>query len=147
MTKQAIALASDHAGFEQKQLLAAFLREKGHLVADLGPTSDARVDYPDFAALVGAALASGAADVGILICGTGIGMAIAANKLAGIRAANVTDPAFAELARAHNDANVLTLSARLVPPQTNQAIVETFLATPFAGGRHAERLAKIAQLE
>jgi ribose 5-phosphate isomerase B len=101
----------------------------------------------DFALAAGTAVASGEADFGVLVCGTGIGMAIAANKVDGIRAANITDPEFARLAREHNDANVVTLSARFVPVQGNQAIVDVFLATPFGAGRHAERVAKIVAAE
>ncbi len=102
-----ISIASDHAGFEQKTALAAYLRELGHRVTDLGPDNDERVDYPDFAALVARDVAAGAAERGVLVCGTGIGMAVAANKVQGIRAANVVTPEFAALAREHNDANVV----------------------------------------
>ncbi|MDR1422083.1 MAG: ribose 5-phosphate isomerase B [Coriobacteriales bacterium] len=147
MAINTIIIASDHAGFSQKQALVAWLREQAYQVNDLGPEGEGRVDYPDYAALVGRALVAGNADVGILICGTGIGMAIAANKIAGVRAANITDPVFAALAREHNDANVLALSGRFVDEATNRSIVETFLATPFSGGRHVGRLAKISALE
>jgi ribose 5-phosphate isomerase B len=142
-----IALASDHAGFELKQQLVAFLQAQGYVPLDLGPGSSARVDYPDYAQKVAAAVADGSARYGVLVCGTGIGMAIAANKVAGIRAANVTTPEFAALAREHNDANVLTLSARFVAREINEAIVLAFLGTPFGGGRHAERVARIGALE
>ena len=142
-----IAIASDHAGFEQKQILGAYLREKGYEVKDLGPLSEGRCDYPDFAALVGRAVADGSADFGILVCGTGIGMAIAANKIAGVRAANVTTPEFAALSREHNNANVVCLSGRFVTPEVNEACVDAFLTTAFAGGRHGDRVAKIMALE
>ena len=142
-----VSIASDHAGFEQKQRLAAYLASRGHEVIDRGPENDDRVDYPDFAALVAADVANGAAERGVLVCGTGIGMAIAANKVDGIRAANVTTPEFAQLAREHNDANVVTVSGRFVAPETNEAILDAFLSTPFAGGRHEARVAKIMALE
>lgn len=147
MNEQRIALASDHAGFEQKQQLASTLTDQGYQVLDLGPVDDSRVDYPDYASRVGEAVIGGKADVGILICGTGIGMAIAANKIKGVRAANVTSVELAALAREHNDANILALSARFVKPLDNARIAETFLTTAFAGGRHAERIAKISGLE
>ena len=140
-----VSIASDHAGFEQKQMLADYLRELGHDVADRGPDDDGRVDYPDFAKLVAADVAGGEADRGVLVCGTGIGMAIAANKVPGVRAANVTTPEFASLAREHNDANIVTVSGRFTDEETNRAIVKTFLETAFAGGRHEARVAKIEQ--
>ena len=142
-----ISIASDHAGFEQKTALAAYLRELGHRVTDLGPDNDERVDYPDFAALVARDVAAGAAERGVLVCGTGIGMAVAANKIDGIRAANVTSPEFAELSREHNDANIVALSGRFVEESTNRAILDAFLATPFGEGRHTGRVAKIMALE
>ena len=142
-----VSIASDHAGFEQKQRLAAYLAAQGQEVIDRGPENDDRVDYPDFAALVAADVAAGEAERGVLVCGTGIGMAIAANKVDGIRAANVTTPEFAQLAREHNDANVVTVSGRFVAPETNEAILDAFLSTPFAGGRHEARVAKIMALE
>ena len=142
-----ISIASDHAGFEQKQALAAYLRGQGHEVIDRGPGNDDRVDYPDFAELVARDVAGGAAERGVLVCGTGIGMAVAANKVDGIRAVNVINPQFAELSREHNDANVVTLSGRFVDEETNRAILDAFLATPFGEGRHAGRVAKIMALE
>ena len=142
-----ISIASDHAGFEQKQLLAAYLRDAGHEVIDRGPDTDDRVDYPDFAALVGKDVAEGAAERGVLVCGTGIGMAIAACKIDGIRAANVINVRFAQLCREHNDANVVTLSGRFVELDENKAILDAFLATEFGGGRHAGRVEKIMALE
>ena len=142
-----IGIASDHAGFEEKQLLVDYLRELGHEVIDRGPENDDRVDYPDFAALVARDVADGTAERGVLVCGTGIGMAVAANKVHGIRAANVTSPEFAALAREHNDANIVTVSGRFVDDETNRAIVKTFLETDFAGGRHTARVGKIMALE
>ena len=142
-----ISIASDHAGYEEKELLKPYIAELGHEVIDRGPETDDRCDYPDFAEAVARDVASGAADRGVLVCGTGIGMAIAANKVDGIRAANVTSPKFAELCREHNDANVLTLSARYVTDEENRACVRTFLETEFGGGRHAGRVAKIMALE
>ncbi|MCI9129694.1 MAG: ribose 5-phosphate isomerase B [Eggerthellaceae bacterium] len=142
-----ISIASDHAGFEQKQQLAEYLESKGCGVLDRGPDSDARVDYPDFAALVANDVADGSADLGVLVCGTGIGMAIAANKVHGIRAANIVREDFAALAREHNDANVITLSGRFVTFEENCKILDAFLSTPFGDGRHADRVDKIMALE
>lgn len=142
-----ISIASDHAGFEQKQTLAQHMRDAGYEVHDLGPSTDDRVDYPDFAALVARDVAQGEADRGVLVCGTGIGMAIAANKVNGIRAANVTTPEFATLAREHNDANIVAVSGRFVSPETNEQIIDAFLSTEFGGGRHAGRVEKIMELE
>ena len=142
-----VSIASDHAGFEEKELLKPYLVELGHEVIDRGPDSDDRVDYPDFAELVAKDVAGGEADRGVLVCGTGIGMAIAANKVDGIRAANVTTPEFAALAREHNDANIVTVSGRFVTDETNRAIVKAFLETAFGGGRHEGRVAKIMTLE
>ncbi|NPD30797.1 ribose 5-phosphate isomerase B [Eggerthellaceae bacterium zg-1084] len=142
-----VSIASDHAGFEGKQMIAEHLRQRGVEVIDRGPDSDDRVDYPDFAVLVARDVAEGAAERGVLVCGTGIGMAIAANKVAGVRAANVIDPEFAQLCRDHNDANVITLSGRFVSDDDNRAIVDAFLDTPFGGGRHAGRVQKIGALD
>ena len=142
-----IAIASDHAGFEQKQVLTEFLQKLGHEVSDLGPDSAERVDYPDYAVKVAHAVARGEADRGVLICGTGIGMALAADKVRGIRAANITSPEFAELARRHNDANVITLSGRFVSVEENERILKVFLVSEFEGGRHAQRVRKIMELD
>lgn len=142
-----ISIASDHAGFEQKQKLAAYLAEQGHVVSDRGPSSDERVDYPDYAFLVASDVANGTCEVGVLVCGTGIGMAVAANKVRGIRAVNVINTQFAALSREHNDANVVTLSGRFVELEQNKRILDTFLSTPFGGGRHAGRVEKIMELE
>ncbi|MCB7038124.1 ribose 5-phosphate isomerase B [Eggerthella sinensis] len=142
-----ISIASDHAGFEQKQALAAYLESLGHDVIDRGPGTDDRVDYPDFAALVAHDVVDGAAERGVLVCGTGIGMAVAANKIDGIRAANVTSPVFAALAREHNDANIVAVSGRFVDEVTNREILDAFVSTEFGGGRHADRVKKITALE
>ena len=142
-----ISIGSDHAGFEQKELLIGYLLERGHDVIDRGPQNDDRVDYPDYAVLGARDVADGAADRGVLVCGTGIGMALAADKVPGIRAANIITPQFAALCREHNDANVITLSGRFVDPATNCEILETFLTTDFGGGRHAGRVEKIMELD
>ena len=142
-----IAIASDHAGFDQKTELVPFLQGLGHEVVDLGPETGDRVDYPDYAEKVARAVAAGEADRGVLICGTGIGMAVAADKVAGIRAVNITSPEFAELARRHNDANVITLSGRFVSLEENERILKVFLVAEFEGGRHAQRVAKIMALD
>lgn len=142
-----ISIASDHAGFEQKQQLVEYLKGLGYEVTDRGPDTDERVDYPDYAVKVAMDVSFKRDDFGILVCGTGIGMSIFANKIVRVRAANVTIPEFAELARAHNDANVLCLSGRFIDIETNKKIVDTFLATEFEGGRHAQRLAKLLPIE
>lgn len=142
-----ISIGSDHAGFEQKQALAAYLAEKGYDVIDRGPDSDDRVDYPDFAAPVARDVAEGASERGVLVCGTGIGMAMAADKVPGVRAANIINSEFAALCREHNDANVITLSGRFVSLEDNERILDTFLATEFGGGRHEGRVEKIMSLD
>lgn len=142
-----ISIGSDHAGFEQKEQLKAHLEQQGFGVIDRGPTSDARVDYPDFAALVADDVVAHDADFGVLVCGTGIGMAIAANKVRGIRAVNIVREDFAVLSREHNDANIITLSGRFVSFEENSRILDAFLATPFGEGRHAGRVAKMMALE
>ena len=142
-----ISIASDHAGFEQKERLRAFLEGLGYEVCDHGPATDDRVDYPDYAVPVAKDVAEGRADRGVLVCGTGIGMALAADKIAGVRAANIITPQFAALCREHNDANVITLSGRFVEPEVNEEILRTFLTTDFGGGRHAGRVEKIMALD
>ena len=142
-----ISIGSDHAGFEQKQQLVDYLVGLGHDVIDHGPDTDDRVDYPDYAVKVAMDVSFKRADYGVLVCGTGIGMCIFANKIVRVRAANVTIPEFAELARAHNDANVVCLSGRFIDIDTNKKIVDVFLSTEFEGGRHAQRLAKLLPLE
>lgn len=142
-----IAIASDHRGFHLKERVISLLRAKGHTVTDEGPASEESVDYPDFAALVAKKVSSGAVDRGILICGTGIGMAVAANKFPGIRAAACSDEVTAELSRRHNDLNVLCLSGDLLSSRTCERVVEVWMDTAFEGGRHQRRIDKIRQLE
>lgn len=142
-----VSIGSDHGGFEQKDALAEHLRSRGFEVIDRGTHSAESVDYPDFAEAVARDVTSGQAERGVLVCGTGIGMAIAANKVKGIRAANVTSADFARLSREHNDANVVTLSGRFVSLEENKAIIDAFIDTQFAGDRHARRVGKIAALE
>lgn len=142
-----IALGADHAGFELKEKIKRILGERGLQVSDQGTDSAEAVDYPDFARSVGEAVAEKRADFGILICGSGIGMAIAANKIPGARAANVTSEYEAQMSREHNDANVLALGARILDEPEAFAIVNKWLATPFAGGRHQRRVDKISKIE
>ena len=143
-----VALGSDHAGYDLKVLMASTLAGWGHEVVDLG-TDNARnsVDYPDFGAAVGRCVASGGADLGVCVCGTGIGMSIAANKVAGVRAAVVHDVTSARLAREHNHANVLCLGARLTGVAVAVDALEAWLAATPEGGRHDGRIAKIDALE
>lgn len=138
-----IAIASDHAGFVQKAPLAEYLRSEGHEVFDLGPKTDDRCDYADFGDKVARLVAAGDADRGVVICGTGLGISMAAGKVPGIRACPIQTVQFAELFREHNDGNVIGLSGRFVSVEDNEKILDTFLTTEFAGGRHTERVAKI----
>ncbi len=142
-----IAIAADHAGFVLKENLRQKLAREGHEVVDFGTNSTESCDYPDFAQPVAREVARGGADRGILVCATGIGMAIAANKVAGVRAAPAENPEEVRLTREHNDANVLTLGAKFLDPARAAELVDLFLGTEFQGGRHARRLAKIASLE
>ena len=142
-----VALGADHAGFALKAHVRQLLDERRLACEDLGPDTDEPVDYPDYAVRVARLVAAGTFDRGILICGSGIGMAVAANKVRGIRAAPVTTPAAARLARQHNDANVLTLGARTLAVDEALRIVDAFLATPFEGGRHQRRVDKIVAVE
>lgn len=142
-----VALGADHAGVLLKNAVRSLLESRGLDVTDHGTSGTESVDYPDYAASVARAVTAGEADMGILVCGTGIGMAIAANKVHGVRAAPVVDLESARLAREHNDANVLALGARVTSPDTALDIVRTFLDTPFAGGRHQRRIDKIATLD
>ncbi|MBI4466444.1 MAG: ribose 5-phosphate isomerase B [Acidobacteria bacterium] len=142
-----VALGADHAGYELKEFLKQFLLASGYEVRDLGTDSPAPVDYPDFARAVAEAVAAGAAWRGIVVDGAGIGSAIAANKVPGARAALCYDRATARNSREHNDANVLTLGARLLRPEDAREIVAVWLATEFAGGRHQRRVDKITALE
>lgn len=142
-----IALASDHAAVAERQALAEACAKAGHEVADLGCAPGASVDYPDMAVRVAHAVANGDAERGILLCGTGIGVSIAANKVPGVRAALVHDEFTAEMSRRHNDANVLCMGARLLSVHAMQRLVERWLATPFEGGRHAGRVEKLRALD
>lgn len=138
-----VVIASDHAGFRLKTAVVAQLHEAGHEVLDLGPAAPERCDYPDFAHAVARAVASNDAPVGILCCGSGIGMSMAANRHAGIRAALVHDVTSARLSRQHNDANVLCLGERLIGETVATEAVHAFLGTEFQGGRHTGRVVKI----
>ena len=142
-----IAVGSDHAGYTLKQRLAAELRTLGHEVLDLGAHDADRVDYPDFGAAVGRAVAGAEADLGVCVCGSGIGIAMAANKVPGVRAAPVHDATSARLARQHNDANVLCLGERLLDPDVASEAVRAWLDAEFEGGRHVGRVAKLAELD
>lgn len=142
-----IALGADHGGVAMKDAVLAALRDKGHTVEDLGTFGSDAVDYPDFAVAVARAVASGRAELGIMIDGAGIGSCMAANKVAGVRAAMCYDVTTAANAREHNDANVLTLGGTLIGTRLALEIVGTFLATPFGGGRHERRVAKIRALD
>lgn len=142
-----IALGSDHRGYKQTAHLVDLLRSRGYEVNWVGTRSEQSCDYPEAAWKVGQAIRSGQADLGILICGTGIGMSIAANKIPGVRAAVVHDELTAQLSRSHNNANVLCLSADLLGERFIDKIVEVWLATEFEGGRHARRVAKIHEIE
>ena len=138
-----IAIASDHAGFVQKDPLADYLRAQGHEVIDCGPATDERCDYPDYADKVARRVARGEVDRGVLICGTGLGIAMAADKVPGVRATPIQTVEFARLAREHNNANVIGLSGRFVSLEDNEKILDAFLTTEFAGGRHTARVEKI----
>ena len=138
-----IALASDHAGYSEKERLKPLLLDLGLEVDDLGTGSEDSVDYPDYARKVAERVAEGQADQGVLVCGSGIGMAITANKVPGVRAAVAWSEETARLARQHNDANVLAIGARTTPTGQIPAIVRAWFATVFEGGRHADRVAKI----
>lgn len=142
-----IAIAADHAGFALKERLRHKLADQGHDVADYGTASAESCDYPDFAGPVAHAVGHGTADRGVLVCSTGIGMAIAANKVSGVRAAPAQSEDEVRLTREHNDANVLTLGARYLDEERALTLIDIFLRTEFTGGRHARRVAKIAQLE
>jgi ribose 5-phosphate isomerase B len=143
-----IAIAADHAGFSLKQTLRDALRVQGHEVTDFGTDNDESTDYPDYAGAVARNVAEGGSERGILVCSSGVGMSIAANKIAGVRAALGTVPEEVRVTRQHNDANVLTLGARFTTPEEAKTLVDIFLNTEFDGGaRHVRRLAKIAELD
>jgi ribose 5-phosphate isomerase B len=141
-----IVLTADHAGVDLKDLLADWLRGQGHDVLDLGTNSHESVDYPRFGAMLAEALADGRAERGITVCGSGIGVAIAANRNPACRCAQVAEPLSATLARAHNDANAIALGERLIGVEMAKACVEAFLKTEFAGGRHQRRVDQLSHL-
>lgn len=144
MPDESVAIGADHAGFALKQVLKAELTSMGYTVKDLGTLDSASVDYPDIALQVAASVEKGEVAKGILVCGTGIGMGIAANRHRGVRAAVCHDSVSARLARQHNDANVLALGARLIGDEVAKDCVRVFLTTAFEGGRHARRVAKMS---
>ena len=142
-----IAIASDHGGFELKEMIAGFLESMDYRVLDLGTNSTESVDYPEYGKKCAEAVASGQADRGIVCCGSGIGISIAANKVKGIRCALCTSVEMAELSRRHNDANMLALGGRVIAPETAEMIVGIWLDTPFDGGRHQRRIDMFTQIE
>ncbi len=142
-----VAIGSDHAGFSLKEALRQKLAASGHEVVDLGTHSTESTDYPDYARKVAEEVVSGRAERGVLVCLSGVGMSIAANKVHGARAALGVDPEEVRLTRAHNDINVLTLGAKFIEPSRASELVDIFLTTGFDGGRHASRLAKVTEIE
>jgi ribose 5-phosphate isomerase B len=142
-----IAIASDHAALDMKEAIKEYLHERGDAVEDLGTYAKERVDYCDYGFQVGEAVASGKYERGIIFCGTGVGISISANKVKGIRAVVCSEPYSAKLSREHNDTNVLALGARVVGIELAKMIVDTWLSTPFEGGRHGDRIRKIAEYE
>lgn len=142
-----ISIACDHAAYELKDHLVGYIKSKGFDVIDHGTNSDQRVDYPDFAEKVAKDVQSGSSNYGILVCGTGIGMALSANKFQGVRAASLTDVYSCQMTRQHNNLNVLCLGSRVVGLGLAELLVDTFLQTEFEGGRHAERVSKISEIE
>jgi ribose 5-phosphate isomerase B len=142
-----VAIGSDHAGFELKEAVGPMLREAGHEVIDVGTDSTESVDYPVYASRAAHLVADGEAERAVIVCGSGVGVSIAANKIDGVRAVNGHDPEEAEMSRRHNDANVLTLAGRRLEPGEAESIVERFLATEFEAGRHERRVEEIAAVE
>src|SRR2546426_1197176 len=142
-----VALGADHAGFELKERIKRYLEERGHTVLDMGTNSKESTDYPQYGFKVGEAVGDGWADRGILVCDTGNGIAIAANKVEGVRAALVIDPHHAEMSRRHNDANVLVLGSAILPQALEVPTLDAWFAAPFDGGRHARRVAQITEYE
>jgi ribose 5-phosphate isomerase B len=142
-----IAIGADHAGFAAKEEIKTVIKALGHAVVDQGTTGEMSVDYPDFAEKVARAVASGEVDKGVLICGTGIGMSIAANKIQGIRAAVIVDEKTAALSRQHNDANIFCAGSRITPVVKIAESLKVWLQTPFEGGRHQNRVGKITAIE
>jgi ribose 5-phosphate isomerase B len=147
MAGATIAVASDHAGFDLKEILKRDLQEAGHDVLDLGTNSTASVDYPDFGHAMAEAIASGRAGRGVVVCGTGIGISIAANRNPGVRAALAHDVTSARLSREHNDANVVAFGARVIGAEVAREALKVFLKTSFEGGRHGARVAKLSKVE
>lgn len=141
-----ISIGADHAGYDYKSVITEYLQSQGHEIRDYGVKSADRADYPDFAYAVAESVARGDSEYGILICGTGTGMAITANKVAGVRAANCCTGEMAELSRSHNNANVLCMGARLISLGLAKEICDKFFSTPFEGGRHELRVGKIHSL-
>ncbi len=146
-TKPRIAIASDHAGFSVKETIRKYLESAGYAVSDLGTSSEESVDYPDYGKAVGERVVSKQADLGIAVCGTGMGISIAANKVPGVRAALAHDLHTARLAREHNDANVLALGGRVVSGEAAIRMVQVFLTTAYLGGRRQRRVDKISAIE
>ena len=142
-----IAIGSDHGGYALKQVIISHLADRGIEFRDFGTSSEESCDYPEYGEAVGRAVASGECELGIAVCGTGIGISIAANKVHGVRAAACSDCFTAEMCRRHNDANVLALGGRVIGPGLALKIVDIFLSTGFDGGRHARRLGKLAEIE
>jgi len=142
-----VYLGSDHAGFQMKEALKPYLEQNKVEFVDVGAYSEDSVDYPDTAAEVARAVSEGRAARGVLVCGSGIGMAIVANKFPGVRAAMVTDPELARMTRLHNDANIVTLGGRYIPREVAEQILDAFFGTEFEGGRHQRRVDKIGALE
>jgi ribose 5-phosphate isomerase B len=142
-----IAIGSDHAGYELKEAVAPMLRKDGHELVDVGTDSQESVDYPDYAAAAARMVGEGEADRAVIVCGSGVGVSIVANKVDGVRAVNAHDADEAEMSRRHNDANVLTLSGKRLSAADANPIIDRFLGTDFEGGRHARRVQKIAAIE
>lgn len=142
-----IAIGSDHAGFHLKQQLAAWLREQGHELVDVGTDSDARVDYPHYGAEVARQVSAGVAERGVAVCGSGQGICMAVNKVAGARGGVIRDTLDAEMVRRHNDANIACFGERFTTPEVAVASLSVFLTTPFDGGRHAQRVVQLADLD
>ncbi len=147
MATMRIAIASDHAGFELKEHVKSQLQSAGHDVVDVGTDSDESTDYPSYARPAAQLVAEGDAERGVLVCGSGVGVSIVANKVDGVRAVNAHDPEEAEMSRRHNDANVLALAGRRLTAEQAEGIVHRFLATRFEGGRHQRRVDQISQIE
>ena len=147
MKQYKIAIGNDHTALEMKRHVVAYLSKKGHTVVNLGTDSEERTDYPIYGKAVAEAVKNGTCDLGVLICGTGIGISLAANKVKGIRAAVCSEPYSAEMTRRHNDSNIIAFGARVVDPDTAERIVDAFLEAEYEGGRHARRVDMITAIE